>query len=100
MNCPHGNGPPSECSQCLGFPARRIEQIADGMYTIDDEIVDRLPQVRRANYGTIHTATSKVLVRCGYCRKVGHEANNCRERRDNEIVAAHKLGMCSVNTRN
>jgi hypothetical protein len=32
--CPHGNGDPSQCSQCIGAPARRVAVVA-GAVEID-----------------------------------------------------------------
>ena len=38
MPCRHGAGPPASCSQCLGFPARRVEQVGAEL-AIDGAIV-------------------------------------------------------------
>jgi hypothetical protein len=37
VSCPHGHGPPSGCSSCLGAPARRVSQ-QDADITIDGAV--------------------------------------------------------------
>ena len=32
--CRHGNGPAERCSQCLGIPARRVDQVGEEI-TVD-----------------------------------------------------------------
>lgn len=34
MTCPHGRGPASQCSQCLGVPAQHVAQ-SGGLLSID-----------------------------------------------------------------
>jgi hypothetical protein len=84
MGCPHGNGPPERCSQCLGAIARRVS-IIDGQLLIDgslrgsaaahaaqtEDAMTRKPANRRGG------AAARS---CSVCRQPGHNAKTCPRR--------------------
>lgn len=95
MSCPHGSGPPSSCSQCLGVVPVRVVPVVDGVWMVGDRVVDRTGALQKqADYGTVETSGGKK--RCNYCRKVGHVEEKCRTKFNNEALAASKLGVCDV----
>lgn len=42
MSCPHGSGPPEQCSQCIGVTARKVQTRYNGEMLIDGVPTDRL----------------------------------------------------------
>lgn len=96
MSCPHGSGPPKMCSQCRGAKVDVVTRVEDGVWSVGGRIINRTGALQKqANYGTVMTANGAKM-RCGYCRKVGHKAEDCREKRNNEAMAAAKLGVVDV----
>lgn len=85
MPCPHGNGPPERCSQCLAPTVARYE-IRGGAVFIDgveqgtaaahmkaaDESLLNKPALRRGGNAPRS---------CSICRLPGHNAKTCNRRR-------------------
>lgn len=82
------------CSQCLGAKADKVTKVDDGVFKIGDKIVVRASQ-KQADYGTVVTENGSKK-RCNYCRKVGHKTEDCRQKRNNEALAAAKLSVVDV----
>jgi hypothetical protein len=85
MRCSHGNGPPTQCSQCIGADVTRIE-VRDGQVIADgvtqrttaeqmaqaEEVAYQKPKLRRGG---------RAARACSLCSQSGHNAKTCYRRR-------------------
>lgn len=75
--CPHGTGPASLCSQCLGIKPR-VVTVDKGVIKIDGVEHGTLEGINRERQAeeTEKTLSNKRR-RCGRCGTVGHYAATC-----------------------
>lgn len=85
MPCPHGNGPPAKCSQCIGAKPSTVELlngklVVNGIATkttaqhtaAAEEVMLQKPALRRGG---------NAPRQCAICRQPGHNAKTCNRGR-------------------
>lgn len=93
MSCPHGNGNPKLCSQCLGVVPTKVVQVGDGKWMVGKKLIDRTKPAKDANYGSVLLKSNS---RCTYCRKAGHTEAGCRDKYNSEALAAAYLAKSEL----